>query len=378
MTVVTPAAKSDPAETAPHLFRPIQLRELTVRNRVWMAPMCMYSAASKGPDTGTPNDWHMVHLGARAVGGVGMVITEATAVSPEGRISPQDLGIWNDRQRDAFRPITRFIRDQGAVAAIQLAHAGRKASTYTSWIGKGGVPEEDGGWEPIAPSADAFPGLKQPREMAVADIKRVVSDFADAARRALDAGFQSVEIHGAHGYLLHEFLSPISNDRTDQYGGSFENRIRLAIEVTDAVRAVWPAELPVLFRVSATDWVQEDGDDRPSWTIDQSVRLAAELARHGVDLIDVSTGGNIANASIPVGPGYQVPFAARIREEAGVPTGAVGLITEPAQAEEILSSGSSDVVLLARELLRDPSFVRRAARELGFDWADGPVQYGRA
>ncbi len=378
MTVASPPPATRETAATPHLFQPITLQELTFRNRIWMAPMCMYSAASTGPDTGAPNDWHLVHLGARAVGGVGLVITEATAVSPEGRISPQDLGIWNDRQRDAFERITRFIRGQGAAAGIQLAHAGRKASTYTSWLGKGGVPESDGGWEPLAPTAEAFPGLKRPRELSIAEIKRIVGDFAAAARRAADAGFQVVEIHGAHGYLIHEFLSPVSNDRDDQYGGSFENRIRFAIEVTDAVRAAFPAEFPVLFRVSATDWLAENDAEQEGWTIEQTVRLSAELARHGVDLVDVSSGGNIANASIPVGPGYQVPFAARIRTEGGVPSGAVGLITEPTQAEAILADGSADVVLLGRELLRDPSFARRAARELGHEWTDGPVQYGRA
>ena len=362
----------------PRLFQPIALRDLEVRNRIWMAPMCQYSAADVGPDTGAPTAWHQVHLGSRAVGGVGMVIAEATAVSPEGRISPNDLGLWNGRQRDAFRPIATFLREQGAAAAIQLAHAGRKASTHAPWRGRGPIAPADGGWQPLGPSAVAFEGLATPRAMTRDDITRTVADFAAAAGRALAAGFQAVEIHGAHGYLIHEFLSPVSNQRTDEYGGPFANRIRFALEVTDAVRAVWPAGLPVLFRVSATDWLAEVGDGRPSWTADDTVRLADELGRHGVDLIDTSSGGNVVGASIPLRPGYQVPFAARIRRETGMPSGAVGLITDPAQAEAILADGEADAILLGRELLRDPYFARRAARELGHEITDGPVQYGRA
>ena len=378
MTATATPSSRTVETTVPHLFHPIALRALTVRNRIWMAPMCQYSAAAEGPDTGAPNDWHHVHLGSRAVGGAGMVISEATAVSPEGRISPQDLGLWNDHQRDAFRPIAAFIREQGAVAAIQLAHAGRKASTFAPWRGRGPIAPADGGWEPVGPSPIAFDGLATPREMTRNDIARTVADFAAATRRALEAGFQAVEIHGAHGYLVHEFLSPVSNQRTDRYGGSFENRIRFALEVTDAVRAVWPDHLPVLFRISATDWLAESGDGRPSWTADETVQLARELIGHGVDLIDTSSGGNVANAGIPLRPGYQVPFAARIRAETAMPSGAVGLITEPAQAEAILANGEADVILLGREFLRDPYFPRRVARELGYEIPDRPSQYGRA
>ncbi len=376
--VTATATQPTSAEVAgtPHLFQPIALRDLAIRNRIWMAPMCQYSAGSDGSDTGAPTAWHLVHLGSRAVGGVGMVIVEATEVSPEGRISPNDLGLWNDRQRDAFRPVTAFIREQGAVAAIQLAHAGRKVSTYAPWKGRGPIAPADGGWQPLGPSDVPFEGLATPREMTRDDIARSVEDFAAAARRSLDAGFQVVELHGAHGYLIHQFLSPISNRRTDEYGGSFENRIRFALEVTDAVGAVWRAGLPVLFRVSATDWLAEASDTRPSWTADETIRPADELTRHGVDLIDTSSGGTIANAMIRRKPGYQVPFAARIRAETAMPSGAVGLITEPAQAEAILARGEADAILLGRELLRDPYFALRAARECGYDVPDAPVQYG--
>ena len=374
----TAASPRDVAPTTPNLFHPLTLRDLTIRNRIWMAPMCQYSAASDGPETGAPTAWHHVHLGSRAVGGVGMVIVEATGVNPEGRISPNDLGLWNDRQRDAFRPITSFMREQGAVAAIQLAHAGRKASTHAPWKGRGWIAPANGGWQPIGPSDTPFEGLATPRAMTRDDIARTVWDFAAAAGRSLEAGFEVVEIHGAHGYLIHEFLSPISNQRTDDYGGSFENRIRFALEVTDAVRAVWPAHLPVLFRVSATDWLSEAGDSRPSWNADETIRLADELTRHGVDLIDTSSGGNVASAAIPLRPGYQVPFAARIRSETTMPSGAVGLITEPAQAEAILADGKADVILLARELLRDPYFARRTAREFSYQIPNVPAQYGRA
>ena len=378
MSAITAPSQTVTSTTVPHLFRPITLRETEIRNRIWMAPMCQYSAASDGPDTGAPTAWHQVHLGSRAVGGVGLVIVEATGVNPEGRISPNDLGLWNDRQRDAFQSITDFIRAQGAVAGIQLAHAGRKASTFAPWQGRGPIDERDGGWQPVGPSDVPFEDLATPRAMTRDDITRTVADFAAAAHRSLEAGFQAVEIHGAHGYLVHEFLSPVSNRRTDEYGGSFENRIRFALEVTDAVRAVWPAGLPLLFRVSATDWLAESGEEQPSWTADDTVRLADELTRHGVDLIDTSSGGNVATARIPLRPGYQVPFAARIRSESSMPAGAVGLITEPAQAEAILANGDADVILLARELLRDPYFVRRAAREFGHELTGAPVQYGRA
>ncbi|MEV0008152.1 NADH:flavin oxidoreductase/NADH oxidase [Streptomyces sp. NPDC051840] len=362
------------------LFEPYALRSLSVPNRIWMAPMCQYSAATTGPDTGAPNDWHFTHYASRAAGGTGLVLVEATAVSPEGRISAADLGIWNDRQVDAFRPITEFLASQGTVPAIQLAHAGRKASTGRPWLGGSPVGTDDpDGWQPVAPSALAYDdGHTVPHELSTEEIQEVVRQFADAARRALDAGFRVAEIHGAHGYLIGQFLSPHSNHRTDAYGGSFENRTRLALEVVDAVRAVWPEELPLFFRISATDWLTENEDDpREGWTGDDTVRFAHSLLAHGVDLLDVSTGGLAPKARIPVGPGYQVPFAERVRTEAGLPVAAVGLITDPVQAEKILADGSADAVLLGRELLRDPYFARNAARALGGEVAV-PEQYGYA
>lgn len=351
------------------LFTPVRLRGVTIRNRAWVAPMCQYSALD-----GVPNDWHLVHLGSFARGGAGLVLTEATAVSPEGRISPVDTGIWNDEQRDAWSRIVDFVHGQGATAGMQLAHAGRKASTRPPFEGRGPVPVEEGGWEAVGPSAVAFPGLAEPRELTVAEIDQVVEDFARAAQRALEAGFDLLEIHAAHGYLMHQFLSPLSNQRQDEYGGSFDNRARLVLRVVDAVRSVVPDSMPLLVRLSATDWV-EDG-----WTADDSVALARLLREAGVDLVDVSSGGN-ASADIPVGPGYQVTFARRIREEAGIPTGAVGLITEPKQAEDIVADGAADVVLLARAMLRDPHWALRAAHELGVPVGDGidwPKQYLRA
>ena len=347
------------------LFSPITLREVTVRNRVWVSPMCEYSATD-----GVPNDWHLVHLGSFARGGVGLVFTEATAVVPEGRISPADTGIWDDEQQQAWARIVSFLHGQGATAGIQLAHAGRKASSKAPWEGRGVVPDEEGGWEPVAPSAVAFPGLREPRALDAAGIARVVSAFGDAAARSVAAGFDVLELHAAHGYLLHEFLSPLSNQRDDEYGGSFENRARLLLEVVAEVRRRVPSSVPVVVRISATDW-HEDG-----WTADDSVRLGSLLADAGVDLVDVSSGGN-AIVDIPVEPGYQVPFARRIRAEAGIPTGAVGLITEPKQAEEIVADGSADVVLLARALLRDPHWALRAAHDLGVE-PDWPKQYLRA
>ncbi|MFC8225959.1 NADH:flavin oxidoreductase/NADH oxidase [Streptomyces sp. NPDC057287] len=362
------------------LFEPYDLRSLSIPNRIWMAPMCQYSAEATGPGTGAANDWHFAHYASRAAGGTGLVLVEATAVSPEGRISPADLGIWNDRQVEAFRPITAFLSGQGTVPGIQLAHAGRKASTGLPW--RGGAPigaGEPEGWTPIAPSPLAYDeGHTVPDELSVEDIQQVVGQFADAARRALDAGFQVAEIHGAHGYLIGEFLSPHSNHRTDAYGGSFENRTRFALEVVDAVRAVWPEELPLFFRVSATDWLTENEDDpREGWTADDTVRLARRLLAHGVDLLDVSTGGLAPKARIPVESGYQVPFAERVRTETGLPVAAVGLITDPVQAEKILADGSADAVLLGRELLRDPYFARNASRALGGD-VGAPEQYGYA
>ncbi|WP_327299052.1 NADH:flavin oxidoreductase/NADH oxidase [Streptomyces sp. NBC_01197] len=355
------------------LFEPYTLRSLTFPNRVWMPPMCQYSAATAGPGTGTADDWHFAHYAARAAGGAGLVIVEATAVSPEGRITPADLGIWNDTQVEALRRITGFLKGQGTVPGIQLAHAGRKASTDRPWNGGGPVGADQGGWQPVAPSPVPFDrGEHVPDELTTSQIRDIVSQFADAARRALDAGFQVAEIHGAHGYLVGEFLSPHSNHRTDEYGGSFENRTRFALEVVDAVRAVWPDELPLFFRVSATDWLDEGG-----WTADDTVRLAPLLKERGVDLLDVSTGGNAAGVRIPVGPGYQVPFAARVKAATPLPVAAVGLITEVEQAEKILANGEADAVLLGRELLRNPSWARHAARELGAD-VHVPQQYHRS
>jgi len=352
----------------PHLFDSLTIRRQTFANRVFVSPMCEYSS-----DDGFANDWHLVHLGSRAVGGAGLVLTEATAVSAEGRISPQDLGIWKDEHIDFLSRIARFIHEQGSVAGMQLAHAGRKASTYRPWSGNGAAPVADGGWpDVVAPSAVAFAdNYPMPQALTLDGIARVTGAFVDAARRAHQAGFRVIEIHAAHGYLLHEFLSPLSNQRQDQYGGSFDNRTRFLREVVSAVRRVWPEEAPLFVRISATDWVEG------GWDIEQSVELARQLKPLGVDFIDCSTGGNAAQAKIPVGPAYQVPFAERIRRDAGILTGAVGLITEASQAEQIIASGQADAVLLARELLRDPYFPLRAARELGQDMT-WPAQYLRA
>jgi 2,4-dienoyl-CoA reductase-like NADH-dependent reductase (Old Yellow Enzyme family) len=351
------------------LFTPLTLRGVTLPHRVAMAPMCQYSA---GPD-GLPTDWHRVHLGARAVGGAGLILTEATAVVPEGRISPQDVGLWSDAHVDAWRPVTAFLAAQGAVPGVQLAHAGFKASTYRPWAEqRGGVPDAEGGWTPVGPGGEPFvPDYRRPAALDEAGIAGVVESFATAARRAVDAGFATVEIHAAHGYLLHEFLSPLTNTRTDGWGGDRAARMRLTLDVARAVRAAVGESVPVLTRISATDWV--DG----GWTVEDSVVLAGELAAAGVDLVDVSSGGAAAHASVPVGPGYQVPLAARIRRDAGVLTGAVGLITEPEQAEQIVAVGEADLVLLGRELLRDPYWPRRAAAKLGAEpgW---PGQYARA
>ena len=363
------------------LFEPYQLRSLTIPNRVWMSPMCQYSAAPDGPAAGVPTDWHFAHLAARAVGGTGLIVTEATAVSPEGRISPYDLGIWNDTQVTAFRRVTDFLRSQGTVPGIQISHAGRKASTERTWVDRGAPlpPESPHGWTPVAPSAVPFrAGSTTPEELTAEDIGLLVGRFAEAAERARAAGFDVVEIHGAHGYLIHQFLSPFTNRRTDSYGGCFANRVRLALEVADAVRAVWPQDLPVFFRVSATDWLAENADDdREGWTVDETSLLAKELVSRGVDLMDVSTGGNVPDARIEPAPGYQVPFAERVRTSYAMPVTAVGLITRPAQAEAIVASGSADAVFLGRELLRDPYWARRAATELGGTVAT-PDQYHRA
>ncbi|GGV71801.1 NADH:flavin oxidoreductase/NADH oxidase [Streptomyces massasporeus] len=355
------------------LFEPYTLRELTIPNRVWMPPMCQYSAAPEGPETGVPTDWHFAHYAARATGGTGLIIVEATAVSAQGRISPYDLGIWNDAQVEAFRRITRFLTAQGTVPAIQLAHAGRKASTDRPWKGGAPVGPDAHGWDSVAPSPLAFDDRHPaPAELTVDQIEDVVEQFAAAARRALAAGFEVAEIHGAHGYLINEFLSPHSNHRTDAYGGSYENRTRFALEVVDAVREVWPDDKPLFFRVSATDWLEDGG-----WTADDTVRFAADLRAHGIDLLDVSTGGNASGVRIPTGPGYQVPFAARVKNETALPVAAVGLITDVEQAEKILANGEADAVLLGRELLRNPSWARHAARELGGE-VRVPDQYHRS
>ena len=348
------------------LFSVYKLRGIEFRNRAFVSPMCQYSSRE-----GLPNDWHMVHLGSRAAGGAGLVCVEATGVSPVGRISPGDTGIWSEEHTRAFAPVASFIKSQGARAAIQLAHAGRKASTDVPWRGGKHLSEEQGGWQTIAPSAVPFGDWPAPKEMTGDDIETIVRQFADAARRALSAGFEVVELHMAHGYLLHEFLSPLSNRREDEFGGSLENRTRFPLQVARAVREVWPDELPLFARISATDWVEG------GWDIEQSVVLSRWLKERGVDLIDCSSGGLVPGARIPVAPGYQVGFAERIRREAGVATGAVGLITEPEQAEEIVVTGQADVLFLARAELRDPYWPLHAAKRLGAE-APWPVQYGRA
>jgi len=329
--------------------------------------MCQYSAKE-----GHPGTWHLVHLGSRAVGGAAMVIAEATGVQAIGRISPADTGLYLDSHVEAWRPIVEFIREQGAVAGVQLAHAGRKASTAAPWLGDAPIAVNGGGWTPVAPSAVPFDaGYTIPKELTVAEIDQVVADFVAAGQRALRAGFQVAEIHAAHGYLLHEFYSPLSNRRTDEYGGSFENRIRLLLRVTKAVRELWPEQQPVFVRISATDW-KEGG-----WDLEQSVELCRRLKGLGMDLVDVSSGGVVPGVRIPVGPGYQVKFAATIRREAGIATGAVGMITDPVQAETIIATEQADIVLLAREMLRDPYWPRRAAKALGAK-IKPPVQYERA
>jgi 2,4-dienoyl-CoA reductase-like NADH-dependent reductase (Old Yellow Enzyme family) len=349
------------------LFTPFKLRGLEFRNRVFVSPMCQYSSPG-----GMPTDWHLVHLGSRAVGGAALVMTEATAISPEGRISPDDTGIWSDEHAVAWMRIATFVREQGARPAMQLAHAGRKASTHAPWTGSGPVPATAGGWQPMGPSPIPFDAKSvSPREMTVGDIDAVVAKFAEAARRAFEAGFEVVEIHAAHGYLLHEFLSPISNHRTDEYGGSLENRIRLTLRVAKAVRGVIPEASPLLVRLSVTDWVEG------GWDLPQSIELSRRLKGAGADLIDCSSGANVPDAKIPVGPGFQVPFSEAIRRDAAIATGAVGMITKPEQAEEIVSTGKADVVLLAREMLRDPYWPLHAAKILG-EKVTAPKQYGRA
>jgi 2,4-dienoyl-CoA reductase-like NADH-dependent reductase (Old Yellow Enzyme family) len=353
---------------AQRLFTPYRIRDLTFKNRIAVSPMCQYSC-----EDGFATDWHLVHLGSRAVGGAALVFMEATAVTPEGRISPNDMGIWADGHIDALRPAARFIAQNGSVPGIQIAHAGRKASTTAPWLGGGVIrPEDPGGWTPVAPSPVPFrEGDPTPHALNVSEVHGIVEAFRTAAFRALAAGFQVVEVHGAHGYLIHEFLSPLSNRRTDEYGGSFENRIRFALEIAKAVRETWPARLPVFMRLSCTDWA--DG----GWDLDQSVQLASRLGGIGVDLIDCSSGALIPSVRMPVGPGYQVPFAERIRKEAHIATGAVGMITGAKQAEAIIADEQADMVLIARAILRDPYWPLHAARELGLD-APAPVQYARA
>ena len=349
------------------LFSPFQLRSVSFPNRIGVSPMCEYSSHD-----GFAADWHLVHLGARAQGGAGLVILEASAVTPEGRISSADLGIWKDEHIPNLQRIAAFIHSQGARAGIQLAHAGRKGSMSAPFTGERLLQPSEGGWQPVAPSALAFsPTYAVPAALDQPGIDAVVEAFRLAAHRAFKAGFDLVEIHAAHGYLLHQFLSPLANKRADAYGGSFENRTRLALQVVDAVRAAWPAHLPVLVRISATDWAQG------GWNVDESVQLARLFREHGVDLVDCSSGGMVPNAQIPLGPGYQVEFAARIRSEAGIPTAAVGLITDPTQANAIVAQGQADLVLLAREMLRDPYWPLHAAAALG-DAVSWPPQYLRA
>src|SRR6185295_17041244 len=349
------------------LFDQLTIRDLTLNNRVFVSPMCQYSS-----EDGFANDWHFVHLGSRAAGGASLVLTEATAVTAEGRISPQDLGIWRDEHISELSRIVRFVHSMGSAAGIQLAHAGRKGSTSPPWQGLTGVPPESGGWQPIGPTADAFtPGYPEPRAIDSCEIPGIVDAFKAAARRALACGFDVAEVHAAHGYLIHEFLSPLINTRIDGYGGSYDNRVRLCLEIVEGVRSVWPEQSPLFVRISATDWAPG------GWDLDQSVELARRLRDRGVDLVDCSSGGAVHHQQIAVGPGYQVKFAERIRRDAGIATGAVGMITEPTQADAIIREGQADVVLLARELLRDPHWPLHAADKLGHvvPW---PPQYLRA
>ncbi len=349
------------------LFTPFSLRESKIRNRIWMSPMCQYSA-----EGGVPNDWHRVHLGTRATGGVGLIMVEASGVSAEGRITPGDMGIWNDKQVEAFKPILAFCQSQGATMGIQLAHAGRKASCAVPWQGGKSLSAAQGGWTPVAPSAIAFsPDSPTPRALNTSEISGIVESFVQSAKRALSAGFEIVEIHAAHGYLLHEFLSPLSNQRTDEYGGSLANRMRLPLEVAKAVRDVWPQKWPVFMRISATDWVES------GWDLPSSIALSHELKKIGLDLVDVSSGGAVPHAKIPNTPHYQVPFAEAIRRDVKIPVAAVGLITEVHGAEKILQDGQADAVFLARELLRHPYWALHAAHALQAD-VTWPNQYARA
>ncbi len=351
-----------------HLFSPLKLRDVTIKNRIMVSPMCQYSC-----EDGMANDWHLVHLGSRAVGGAAIVMVETTGVTPEGRISPADMGLWKDEQIEPLARIARFVKAQGSVPAIQIAHAGRKASTDAPWRGGGALSPEQGGWRPIyAPSAIPFSDASPvPEELDARGIKRIIDSFAATARRALNAGFELVELHGAHGYLANSFLSPLSNRRTDQYGGSFENRTRFVRELVEATRKVWPERLPLFLRISASDWAEG------GWTVEDSIALARMVKPMGVDLIDCSSGGLVPYAKIPVGAGYQVPFAAAVRKGADIPTGAVGMITEPMQADQILRNGEADLVIMAREFLRDPYWPLHAAPEVHQD-IEWPHQYLRS
>jgi 2,4-dienoyl-CoA reductase-like NADH-dependent reductase (Old Yellow Enzyme family) len=348
------------------LFSPLTVKTITFKNRVVVSPMCQYSSQD-----GLVNDWHKVHLGSRAVGGAALVIMEATAVTPEGRISAGDVGLWSDHQTEPMKSITSFISSQGSVPGIQLAHAGRKAGTFIPWKGSGSVPLNDGGWETLGPSALAFdPTHAAPKAMTFGDIQKTIDAFVHATRRAVEAGFKVVEIHAAHGYLLHQFLSPLSNQRADNYGGSLENRMRFPLEIVQAIRKAWPDSLPLFIRISATDWV--DG----GWTLEESVEFCKKVKTLGVDVVDASSGGMVPYAQIKLSPGYQVPFAEKIKKEAGIHTMAVGMVTEPSQADALIREGKADLVALARVFLRDPYWVFNAAHELNVDipW---PVQYGR-
>ena len=349
------------------LFEELKIKNVRFKNRIVVSPMCEYSS-----NDGFSNDWHLVHLGSRAVGGAGLIITEATAVSPEGRITPDDLGIWKDQHIEGLKRVTRFIEAHDCVAGIQLAHAGRKASNSSPWKGGRMIGSEQGGWPTLAPSPVPFRNTESdPIALDKAGIEKVKSNFKAATKRAVEAGFKVAEVHAAHGYLLHQFYSPLSNQRTDEYGGSFENRIRLLLEVVDEIKEVWPEDFPLFVRISATDWTEG------GWTGEDSIELAKVLKTKGVDLIDASTGGNVPHAKIEVGPGYQVPYAESIRKQTGILTGAVGMITTAEQAEEIVASGKADVVIIARELLRDPYFPLHAAKALGVD-VKWPEQYDRA
>ncbi len=351
----------------PLLFEPLRLRDVTIPNRAWMSPMCQYSAAATGPDIGVPTSWHKTHLVSRAVGGSGLIITEATSVSSEGRLSPYDTGIWNSAQEEAWAGIVTAIAGCGVVPGIQLGHAGRKASTVAPWDGHRSVdPSDPLAWKTIGPTDQPYGDFEPPRAATTEDIGKIIDDYVAASERALRAGFRVLEIHAAHGYIQHQFLSAASNTRDDEYGGDFTRRVRLTLDTVEAVRSAWPEHLPLIVRVSATDWATDQpGLEVGSWTADQTVELAKLLSARGVDLLDVSTGGNVPGVRIPVGPGYQVPFARRVQQETELPAAAVGLISAPAQAEAILTEGDAVAVFLARELLRDPYWPRRAARELG-------------